>query len=136
MLNKKRLSLITAVAALAAVPAFAATPSYSVKVATPYRNVTTTATYKFKVTGSVKTASQLSLFIGKNNRCASSPKLEAAQAWRQIINKQVANSFTATKTSPVGSATTHYVCSYLTPTHGSTVRAHSSTWYTAVVAGY
>ncbi len=136
MMNKRSIALGVSAVALAAAPAVAATPSYSVKNAIPPMGVTLNPTYKFKVTGSAKTLSQLTLFIGQNNKCAASPKLEATKAWRQIINKQVTHNFTATKTSPVGSAGTHYLCAYLTPPHGTSVRAHSSGTYTAVQSGY
>ncbi len=139
MSHKKLIPLLAVALSLAAAGAALAATSYSVKLGVP--SITQTPKVKFKSTGVTKSTSHLTVFIAA--KCAANPKAEAnvsgpeagKKAW-QIISKNVSRSYSASKTSPVGSIGVHYVCAYLTPTRGSSVRAHATGSYTALTPGY
>jgi hypothetical protein len=113
--------------------ALAASP-YTVKLTVP-KNPSAGSTFKVKATGVAANTSQVVAYIG-NKACASTPKAEAAQPARRVLNKSVNHTYTASKTANVGSAGNHRVCAYLTSTNGSTVRARTSATYTALSGGY
>jgi len=110
-----------------------AASQYTVKVSVP--TYPSGSTFTVKATGTSANPSQVVAYIGDKS-CASTPKLEAAQPARRVINKGVNHNYTASKTAKVGSGGTHRVCAYLTSTNGSTTRAHSSASYTALAGAY
>lgn len=110
-----------------------AAAQYSVKLSVP--TLVQGAQFKVKATGVAKNTSRLTVFIA--SKCAANPKAEASvQSVRQIVSKNVVRSFSASKTTVAGAAGSHRVCAYLTPTKGSTVRAHASATYTALLGAY
>jgi hypothetical protein len=107
---------------------------YTVKLTVP--KTVQGSTIKVKATGTAVSASQVVAYIG-TKACASTPKLEAAQPARRVINKGVNHAYTASKTARAGSpGSTYRVCAYLTSTSGSTVRAHTSATYSVLTGGY
>jgi hypothetical protein len=126
-----------AVATLLAVGALTGTAlaasAYTVKVSSPTNF--SSATFKVKVTGTARSSSQVTAYVG-NKACATTAKSEAAQPARRVINKTVSGNYTATKTAQAGSAGSHRLCAYLTSTNGSTTRARSSSTYTVLTGGY